>query len=260
MYSREVILFLMIASHQTTRGGKLLPKLQIRQFHTKMQTKYRIGPHNVDVISVLVGSLLGDGYANQTKALIKGTNFRYKQSAVHKEYLFWLYEFFYSRGYCMNTGPREYKTILVQKSTDKNKTYYGYEFDLFTFSSLNWLYDLFYVNKVKRISPELVNYLTPLALAIWIMDDGGWVATSKSLRIATNNYTFEEVKLLVNILETKFNLSCTIQKLSKKGGNGPLDKYNIYFRVVSVPRIRELVKPYIIPSMMYKLGLDKEAK
>jgi len=92
------------------------------------------------------------------------------------------------------------------------------------------------------------------------MDDGGWVATSKSLRIAANNYTLEEVKLLVHMLETKFDLSCTIQKLSKKGGNGPSDKYNIYFRVASVPRLRELVKPYIIPSMMYKLGLEKQDK
>jgi len=93
-------------------------------------------------------------YAYQTKALNKGTSFRFKQSAVHKEYLFWLYEFFHSRGYCMGTGPREYKTILIQKSTGVHKTYYGYEFDLFTFSSLNWIYDLFYKDKVKTISPE----------------------------------------------------------------------------------------------------------
>lgn len=87
------------------------------------------------------------------------------------------------------------------------------------------------------------------------MDDGGWVATSKSLRIAANNFSYEEVKLLVNILETKFDLSCTIQKLSKKGGNSPKDKYNIYFKVASILKLRELVTPFIIPSMMYKLGL-----
>ena len=41
--------------------------LQSRQFHTKMKTSDRVGPHNIDVISVLVGCLLGDAYANQTK-------------------------------------------------------------------------------------------------------------------------------------------------------------------------------------------------
>lgn len=130
--------------------------MRIRQFHTKVQTIKRIGPHSSDVISVLVGSLLGDGYSYQTKALNKGTSFRFKQSVVHKEYLFFLYEFFYLRGYSTNSGPREYKTILLQKNTGESKTYYGYEFDLFTFSSLNWLYDLFYKDGKKEY---LLNYM-----------------------------------------------------------------------------------------------------
>lgn len=61
-----------------------------RQFHTKTLTAYRIGPHNLDVISVLVGCLLGDGYASQSKTRIKGTSFRFKQSGRHKDYLFFL--------------------------------------------------------------------------------------------------------------------------------------------------------------------------
>ncbi len=146
--------------------------LQSRQFHTKMRTSDRIGPHNSDVISVLVGCLLGDAYASQTKAMIVGTSFRFKQSGRHKDYLFFLYNFFFERGYCTASGPREYRTILINAS-NKSKTYFGYEFDLFTFSSLNWLYDLFYVDGRKRILPELINYLTPMSLAFLIMDDGG---------------------------------------------------------------------------------------
>jgi hypothetical protein len=65
-----------------------------RQFHTKMKTSDRIGPHNSDVISVLVGCLLGDAYANQSKGKTIGTSFRFKQSGRHKDYLFFLYDFF----------------------------------------------------------------------------------------------------------------------------------------------------------------------
>lgn len=104
--------------------------------------------------------------------------------------------FFYNRGYCTDSGPREYKTILLNTANNKSKTYYGYEFDTFTFSSLNWLYDLFYLNGIKIISPEIVNYLTPISIAFLIMDDGGWVSGSKSVRIATNNFTLQEVELL----------------------------------------------------------------
>jgi len=225
-----------------------------RQFHTKIRTSDRIGPHNSDVISVLVGCLLGDAYASQTKAKIVGTSFRFKQSGRHKDYLFFLYNFFLERGYCTASGPREYKTILINAS-NISKMYYGFEFDLFTFSSLNWLCDLFYADGRKRILPELINYLTPMSLAFLIMDDGGWVAGSKSVRISTNNFTLQEVVLLGQMFKTKFDLDCTVQKLSKGKGDFSKDKYSLYFKVVSLPRLRELVVPYMHPSMLYKLGL-----
>jgi len=225
-----------------------------RQFHTKTQTFKRIGPHNLDVISVLVGCLLGDAYASKSKAVITGTSFRFKQSGRHKDYLFSLYDFFYTRGYCNAAGPREYRTTLINASNVK-KIYYGYEFDLYTFSSLNWVYDLFYVNGKKTISPELINYLTPMALAFLIMDDGGWVSGSKSVRISTNNFTLQEVELLRQMFKSKFDLDCTIQLLSKGKGNTPKDKYSIYFKVASLPKLRGLVLPFMLPSMKYKLGL-----
>ena len=207
------------------------------------------------MISVLVGCLLGDCYAAKSKALVPGTSFRFAQSIRHKDYLFYLYEFFYSRGYCTKAGPREYRRTLINAS-NVSKTYYGYEFDVFTFSSLNWLYDMFYSEGRKIISPELINYLTPMALAFLIMDDGGWVSGSKSVRISTNNFTKEEVQLLSQMFKTKFDLDCTVQLLSKGEGNTPKDKYSIYIKVASLPKLKELVLPYMIPSMRYKLGLN----
>lgn len=225
-----------------------------RYFHVKAYSHSRIGPHNIDVISVLVGCLLGDCHANISKTNTPGTRFHFKQSGRHKDYLFFLYDFFQERGYCSKSLPREYKTIL-KNTLNVSKTYYGYEFYLFTFSSLNWLYFLFYNNGTKTIRPELINYLTPMSLAFLIMDDGGWVSGSKSVRIATNNFTKEEVELLKSMFETKFGLNCTVQLLSKKGGNTPKDKYSIYVKVSSLPKLRELVLPYMHSSMMYKLGL-----
>jgi hypothetical protein len=55
-------------------------------FHTRVKAASRIGPHNLDVISVIVGSLLGDCYAN--KRSVEGTRLCYRQSIVHKDYLF----------------------------------------------------------------------------------------------------------------------------------------------------------------------------
>jgi hypothetical protein len=57
-----------------------------RYFHVVVKAKRRIGPHNKDVISVIIGSLLGDSYGS--KRYVEGTRFCFRQSIVHEEYLF----------------------------------------------------------------------------------------------------------------------------------------------------------------------------
>ena len=213
-------------------------------FHTRVRAASRIGPHNLDVISVIVGSLLGDCYAS--KRSLEGTRLCYRQSTVHKDYLFWLYKFFFTRGYCSNLEPRMYKRVLKNKGSD-DKTHYGYEFNTFTFRSFNWIHKMFYKRGIKYINEDLVKYITPLALAIWISDDGGWA--KPGVRIAANCFKLKEVEFLVEVLQSKFGLNCTIQTL-KPSGN-----HNIYIKGSSVPNLRELVLPHLHTSMYYKLGL-----
>jgi hypothetical protein len=55
-------------------------------FHTRVRAASRIGPHDQDVISVIIGSLLGDCYANNRS--VEGTRHCYRQSIIHKDYLF----------------------------------------------------------------------------------------------------------------------------------------------------------------------------
>lgn len=224
-----------------------------RQFHTnRIHYKDRIGPHNIDIISFLVGCLLGDAHAYKSGTI--GTRFRFSQSIRHKDYIFFLYKFLFDRGYSSYKGPQLYQRTLI-KTNGTKKTYYGHEFSTFTFSSLDWLYDLFYINKIKIISPELEHYFTPMSLAYLIMDDGCWLPSSKSIKISTNCFTREEVDLLRSILESKFGLQTTKQLLSKKEGNSPKDKYTIYVKVASFPKLIKLVLPYFCLSMQYKLGL-----
>jgi heme/copper-type cytochrome/quinol oxidase subunit 2 len=215
-----------------------------RIFHTRVKAASRIGPHNLDVISVIVGSLLGDCYAN--KRSVEGTRLCYRQSTVHKDYLFWLYNFFFTRGYCSNLEPRKYKRVLKNKGSD-DKTHHGYEFNTFTFRSFNWVHKMFYKKGIKYINADLVKYITPLALAIWISDDGGWA--KPGVRLAVNSFKLKEVEFLVEVLQSKFGLNCTIQTL-KPSGN-----HNIYIIGSSVPKLRELVLPHLHTSMYYKLGL-----
>ena len=59
---------------------------QLSMFHTRVKSTSRIGPYNQDVISVIIGSLLGYGYANRRRQ--DGTRLCYRQSITHKDYLF----------------------------------------------------------------------------------------------------------------------------------------------------------------------------
>jgi len=96
------------------------------------------------------------------------------------------------------------------KKGDEVKEYYGYEFNTFTFRSFNWIYEMFYNKGKKVISLKIEKYLTPLALAVWIMDDGGWA--KPGTRIATNSFKLEEVEFLASVLRKNFDLDCTVQK------------------------------------------------
>ena len=213
-----------------------------------MRAKNRIGPHNEEIISVLFGLLLGDGYANNRTG--EGVRIAIKQSSIHKDYLFLLFKFFNERGYCSNNPPRLYTRKL--KITEN--LYYGYEFNTFTFRSFIWIYDLFY-NKGKKsltLTNDFENCITPLSLAIWICDDGTW--TGDGVRIATNAFTLVEIQFLINILKNKFNLNCTIQKIAL------LNQYSIYIKKESISVLRQLILNYnseiIQHNFLYKkLGL-----
>ena len=106
---------------------------------------------------------------------------------------------------------------------------------------------MFYKDGKKVINPKIEKYLDPLALAIWIQDDGGW--TQYGVRIATNCFKFSEVQYLERLLKTKFDLNCTIQKI------GTVDQYSLYIKAESMGGLRKIVLPYFHKSMYYKLGL-----
>jgi ubiquinol-cytochrome c reductase cytochrome b subunit len=124
----------------------------------KIRSENRIGPHNIDIISIIFGTLLGDGYGEKR---INGTRISFYQEGSHKTYLLWLHSLISNLGYCNSTEPKLQKRLGV-----KNKIRYVIRFKTWTYSSFNWIYDLFYTNNVKIVPTILGKYLTPKALAI----------------------------------------------------------------------------------------------
>ena len=204
----------------------------------RIRADKRIGPHNFDILSIIFGSLLGDGYAERR---IKGTRISFYQEGSHLSYILWLHSKLVELGYCSTNIP-SIKTRLGKKGIVRKVI----RFHTWTFSNFNWIHDLWYVNGVKRVPSIIGQYLTPLALAIWIMDDGGKVG--QGLKLATNSFSYSDCLFLIKVLNDNFNIKSTVQKA------GVPNQYHIYIWKESMPLLREIVLPYIHPSMKYKLN------
>jgi hypothetical protein len=81
------------------------------------------------------------------------------------------------------------------------------------------------------------------------MDDGS--SLGKGARIATNCFTLEEVNFLCNILKSKYNIIATPNKSGKDKG------FILYIHINSMKIFTKIVKPYLLPSLYYKLGSYK---
>lgn len=205
----------------------------------KIRADKRIGPHNKLVLDIIFGSLLGDGHAER-RIQGNGTRITFYQEATHVSYLLWLHNLFSELGYC-NLNIPKIQTRLGKKGVVRKII----RFRTWTFSSFNWVYDLWYINGVKVIPSNIGEFLTPLALAIWICDDGGKV--SQALKLSTNSYTYSECLFLVSVLYDNFKLKASVQSA------GVIDQYHIYIWKESMPLLREIVLPYVHSSMKYKL-------
>jgi hypothetical protein len=72
------------------------------------------------------------------------------------------------------------------------------------------------------------------------------------LTISTESYSIKDTVKLLNVLIVKYRLECSIRKHSIG--------YNIYIKEKSMPLLRNLVKPYMHSSMLYKLRVYPNEK
>lgn len=80
------------------------------------------------------------------------------------------------------------------------------------------------------------------------MDDGQAVKRG-GVTLCTDNFTLAEVLTMIDVLQSKYGLMCTIHNKNVAKGY-----YRIYVSGKSLPRLREIVQPYTVASMMYKIS------
>jgi len=93
--------------------------------------------------------------------------------------------------------------------------------------------------KKKVIPTNIEDLLTPLTLAIWIMDDGG--KHPSGMILSTYCFSMKDMILLQKALHTKFDIETNV--LLRKAG--PI----IYIPKSQLPKLSKIVAPYVKKHM-----------
>ena len=165
----------------------------IKSFHTrKSNSTKRLSKKERDNFTldeflkqVLVGNLLGDIYMRRSSdtANVRAV---FRQGSTNAEYLLHLYCLFQQ---FVQTPP----SITTIEDTKTGKTRQNISFTTLALPCFNEFYGLFYANGIKIVPTNIANYITPVSLAYWIMDDGGF--TGSGLKLYTNAFTKDELNL-----------------------------------------------------------------
>ncbi len=153
-----------------------------------------------------------------------------------KEYVFWKYEILKN---LVLKGPKE----IVWDNPKRNLHEISWYFHTKSFEEFGILQRCFYKNGAKIIPEEIFDALTPQMMAMWFMDDGS--NTGEGFTLNTHGFSLEEQARIIGYLKYHYGICATIVKDRTKFKIG----IGKYYR----ERFASIVRPFIIPSMMYKI-------
>lgn len=200
---------------------------------------------------MITGELLGDGHISYhpvNKTLINGRlEFTFAAKILH--YVNYL-KFNVLAPICTSSSPTPWSN---PKLDGKEPTQYWFStkrLPAITNLYLSWYKEI--DGKFIKILPfNIEELLTSIALAHWIMGDGYF--TDGSVKICTDNFTKGEVLRLIEILYVKYDIKASINKRTNPGG---AIKWRIRISKLSMDKLISVARPYFIPEMLYKLGLN----
>jgi recombination protein RecA len=181
--------------------------------------------------SVLVGTLLGDG------CLAKHGRF-HRLHVKHKAAHIALVEY-------KHAVFADYVTMPLHRFDQQlgDKRHPCAQFATRTSPVFSDWHRRFYREGRKHVPLDIEMLLTPLAIAVWFMDDGA--ADYAGVTIQTHNFVGTEVRQLVEVLSGRFHLAASPRR-NKSG-------LVIYVAARSLPRLRELIGQDVLPDLAYTL-------
>lgn len=184
----------------------------------------------------LVGLLLGDAHLETQN---RGGTYRLKfeYGAKQRDYANHLYDLF-----------KEW--ILTPPQMKLDNTHNNIWFQTVSHQAFRFYAHQFYDERRKCVPKNIHRFLTARSIAYWFMDDGSLKSRdSKGVLFSTHCFEKNEVERLINLLQSSFALDAK-ERAQKEGSQ-------IYISGKSYERFREIVDPYVIESMRYKIPVDR---
>ena len=191
---------------------------------------------------VVLGSLMGDGNLSPNRNGRNGVRFRMGHGAKQVDYLQWKTDLMGNIGHSVRENAMGARfvdfTPLPELAEVQRAVYLG--------------------DGKKFLSDDYLKALTPLALAIWYMDDGSFTVRSKGLQqrteggsgrieICVEAMTEGSRQRLCDYLRDTHGLDVRLRQA------GAADKAVLMFSTAASAQFQEMVAPYMAPSMEYKL-------
>jgi hypothetical protein len=190
---------------------------------------------------VILGSLLGDACIEKQKPSYN-PRVRWGHGMPQREYIGWKYEILKS---IVSTPPHQIKNECMLSPIKM--------FMQLSTRSLPCLNDIYKLTGSREITQEWLDEITdPIALAVWYQDDGDLCKINKTgycIRFSTGNRSETELNLLKSWMSKQFGIYCTIY-IPK---NLPTATGIKIYTQSEVRKFVDLIRPYVIPSMQYKL-------
>lgn len=105
------------------------------------------------------------------------------------------------------------------------------------------LHGFFYREGVKILPRNIFEIFTPKMIAVWFMDDGS--NTKESFTLNTHGFSQGEQLEIVDYFKNSHGIQTRLVK--------DRDKWKISFGRYEYQKFTDLVEPFIIPSMTYKI-------
>lgn len=203
---------------------------------------------NKELYGMCIGTLLGDAYViHNTKSAFHRHTLRFGHSLHQKKYADYKASLFEKLGYHPYSSVYELKKPHVDGTPCMQ-----YMIGINMKHDIDLIIKEMYNGNKKVVTMSVLKKLTPLGIALWVMDDGclsfgkkEGVVHCRRFFLNTQGFSKEENEVIKEWFLETYNIRCSLVKNK--------EHYRLYFNASEYQKLVEIISPYICESMHYKI-------